>query len=86
MFIKIVQFEDGKYAIRRWNPFEGFGYLDLCVSYTNWLSINSSWIHDCKTADKEVILRCWDKLHKRKEKKNKGKVIDIDTLKSETVL
>ena len=44
--MKLVEFKDGKFGVRRWTIF-GYEYLDFRDGFWWWLG--SCWFNDCKT-------------------------------------
>jgi hypothetical protein len=67
--MKIVQFKDGLYAIRKVS-LSGYQYKDLSHPY--WWTRASQFMDDCKTADKHLILKVFNSMA------DKGKVAHLD--------
>jgi hypothetical protein len=59
--MKIVKFEDGRYALRKRILFVlWYVYKDL-MSYDFWWDINSRFIEDCKTFNLDELKRRVDR-------------------------
>ena len=56
MFIRIVKFKDGKYAVRRWTFF-GYEYLDIDDADYWWLK--NSVLHRGTKKEAEFALERW---------------------------
>jgi len=69
--LEIVQFSDGKYAIRKKSFWSGTEYLDLINSRYYW-SISNRYFKDCISGDFEEIKKVYCRI------KNKPKVINCD--------
>lgn len=72
--MKIVQFKDGTYGIRRLT-FSGFEYLDFNQP-EYWWDIKSRPFCDCKTS-KEEVLKAYERFG------DKGTIVSYESLKAE---
>jgi len=55
--MKIVRFNDGKYAIRKW--FLGYLYFNLKSfdGYERWVCIEDAWFNHCTTYDIDILIK-----------------------------
>lgn len=59
--VRIVQFKNGKYGIRKWSLlFCKYMFLDL-QHYRHWWPIGSRWIVDCQ-GDLEIVQGIYEML------------------------
>ncbi len=65
MNMKIVQFNDGTYGIRKWSFIDGYVYLDLIDGYW-WPGDIPKYSKYYKTTDKRRILDRWEKITSKK--------------------
>lgn len=55
--MKIVQFPNGQYAIRKGNHIFGYMYLDLTVNHEVWWDKKSKWFKDCLTDNLDELIQ-----------------------------